>query len=76
MLREQFYHAVRVACRLSGQNEVIVVGSQSILGSFDEEELLGTTTLYLDLCGCAVISTRGETLLQKTFYFHHLRISR
>lgn len=39
MRRDQLEHAIRAACQIIGQSEVIVVGSQSILASFAEEEL-------------------------------------
>jgi hypothetical protein len=37
--RQQLYHAIRAACDIAGVDRVIVVGSQSILGSFDLDEL-------------------------------------
>jgi hypothetical protein len=37
MRRDQLEHAIRTACQIIGQPEVVVVGSQSILGSFAEE---------------------------------------
>ena len=39
MRRDQLEHAIRTACQIIGQPAVIVVGSQSILGTFDETEL-------------------------------------
>ncbi len=39
MRRDQLEHAIRTACQITGQLEVIVVGSQAILGSFPEYEL-------------------------------------
>jgi len=39
MRREQLEHAIRTACQIIGRPEVIVVGSQSILGTFREDEL-------------------------------------
>lgn len=39
MNREQLAHAIRTACVLSQKASVIIIGSQSILGSFDEDEL-------------------------------------
>jgi hypothetical protein len=39
MRRDQLEHAIRTACQIIGQPEVIVVGSQSILGTFVEEQL-------------------------------------
>jgi len=34
MNREQLEHAIRAACTISGDNEVIIFGSQSILGQY------------------------------------------
>lgn len=39
MRRDQLEHAIRTACQIIGQPAVIIVGSQSILGTFDETEL-------------------------------------
>ena len=39
MRRDQLEHAIRAACQVTGQLEVIVVGSQAILGTYPEYEL-------------------------------------
>lgn len=39
MRREQLEAAIRTACQIIGRPEVIVVGSQAILGTFREDEL-------------------------------------
>jgi hypothetical protein len=39
MRRDQLEHAIRTACQIIGMPEVIVVGSQSILGTFREDQL-------------------------------------
>jgi hypothetical protein len=39
MRRDQLEHAIRTACQIIGKPEVIVVGSQSILGTFREDQL-------------------------------------
>lgn len=39
MRREQLDHLIRAAAGVLGENEVIVVGSQSILASIGEEDL-------------------------------------
>jgi hypothetical protein len=36
MRRDQLEHAIRAACQITGQTEVIVVGSQTILGAYPE----------------------------------------
>lgn len=39
MNREQLEHALRTASEVTGERRVLVIGSQSILGSFAEDEL-------------------------------------
>ena len=39
MRRDQLEHAIRTACQIIHQSEVIVVGSQAILGTCDESQL-------------------------------------
>jgi len=39
MRRDQLEHAIRTACQIIGRPEVIVLGSQAILGTFREDEL-------------------------------------
>ena len=39
MNRAQLEHAIRTACELTMKDRVFVVGSQSILGSFDADDL-------------------------------------
>jgi hypothetical protein len=39
MRRDQLEHAIRTACQIIGHDAVVVVGSQSILGSFAENDL-------------------------------------
>lgn len=41
MTREQLAHVLRAASRIAGRREVIVIGSQAILGSFDDTDLPG-----------------------------------
>lgn len=43
--RDQLEHAIRTACQILGHSEVIIVGSQSILGTYDECELPRAATL-------------------------------
>lgn len=44
MRRDQLEHAIRAACQISGLTEVIVVGSQAILGTYTEDKLPGYAT--------------------------------
>lgn len=45
MRRDQLEHAIRTACQIIGTPEVIVVGSQSILGTYREEQLPSAATM-------------------------------
>jgi hypothetical protein len=45
MRRDQLEHAIRTACQIIGRQEVIVVGSQAILGTFREDELPDRATM-------------------------------
>jgi hypothetical protein len=51
MRRDQLEHAIRAACQITGQLEVIIVGSQAILGTYAEYELplLATRSLEIDV---------------------------
>jgi uncharacterized nucleotidyltransferase DUF6036 len=49
MRRDQLEHAIRTACQIIGRPEVIVVGSQSILGSFSEDELPDDATMSVEI---------------------------
>jgi hypothetical protein len=49
MRRDQLEHAIRTACQIIGRPEVIVVGSQSILGSFSEDELPADATMSVEI---------------------------
>lgn len=49
MNRQQLHHAIRAACAIAGIDRVIVVGSQSILGSFDIDELPPVTHLSAEV---------------------------
>jgi hypothetical protein len=39
MRRDQLEHAIRAACQIAGLTEVIIVGSQAILGTYTEDDL-------------------------------------
>src|SRR5271156_1730476 len=51
MRRDQLEHAIRTACQIAGLTEVIIVGSQAILGTFTEDELpfYATRSLEIDI---------------------------
>jgi hypothetical protein len=49
MRRDQLEHAIRAACQIIGRPEVIVVGSQAILGTFGEDELPKQATMSAEI---------------------------
>jgi hypothetical protein len=49
MRREQLEHAIRTACQVIGGTDVIVVGSQAILGTFREDELPVEATMSIEV---------------------------
>lgn len=49
MRRDQLEHAIRTACQIIGHPAVIVVGSQAILGSYDEVQLPVEATMSLEV---------------------------
>lgn len=60
MRRDQLEHAIRTACQIIGRPEVIVVGSQAILGTFREE-----SSPARPLCQAKSISSRSPTATRK-----------
>jgi len=61
MRRDQLEHAIRTACQIIGRPEVIVVGSQSILGSFREEELPADATMSIEVDILPIAADNDET---------------
>jgi hypothetical protein len=49
MRRDQLEHAIRTACQIIGHDAVVVVGSQSILGSFSENQLPAEATMSTEV---------------------------
>ena len=49
MRRDQLEHAIRTACQILEVPEIIVVGSQAILGSYREDELPVTATMSIEI---------------------------
>jgi len=47
--REQLVHAIRTACEIIGADKVAIIGSQSILGSFDDEALPPEATISREI---------------------------
>lgn len=62
MRRDQLEHAIRTACQIVGHPEVIVVGSQSILGTYDERRLPAAATMSLEVDIMPIGSTNEETI--------------
>ena len=49
MKREQLEHAIRAACDISNDDDVVIIGSQSILGQFPEAPRVLTGSAEVDL---------------------------
>ena len=61
MTREQLEHAIHAACQIIGHEEVIVIGSQAILGTYDEDELPPEATRSTECDILPVAQTEEET---------------
>ncbi|GAA4814968.1 DUF6036 family nucleotidyltransferase [Tomitella cavernea] len=48
MTRDELGHLLRAACTITGDRDVLVVGSPSILGTFDEADLPPTATASIE----------------------------
>jgi Nucleotidyltransferase of unknown function (DUF6036) len=46
--RQELAHILRAACGITGDKEVLVLGSQAILGAYDDAELPDVVTLSLE----------------------------
>jgi hypothetical protein len=62
MRRDQLEHAIRTACQIIGQPEVIVVGSQSILGTFREDQLPADATMSVEIDILPIAEDNAETV--------------
>jgi hypothetical protein len=62
MRRDQLEHAIRAACQITGQLEVIVVGSQAILGTYPEYELPSATTRSLEVDILPITDDNNQTI--------------
>jgi len=60
MRRDQLEHAIRTACQIAGLTEVIIVGSQAILGTFTEDELPSYATRSLEIDILPMADDNGE----------------
>lgn len=61
MRREQMEHAIRTACQIVGHPAVIVVGSQSILGSIPEDALPREATMSMEVDILPIADDNDET---------------
>lgn len=61
MRRDQLEHAIRAACQIIHHSEVIVVGSQAILGTYDESQLPAAATMSIEVDILPMAETNDET---------------
>ena len=61
MRRDQLEHAIRTACQIIQHPEVIVVGSQAILGTYREDELPSEATMSVEVDVLPIAETNAET---------------
>lgn len=61
MRRDQLEHAIRTACQIIEHLAVVVVGSQSILGTFTEDELPSEATMSLEIDILPLAADNDET---------------
>jgi hypothetical protein len=61
MRRDQLEHAIRTACQIIERADVIVVGSQAILGTFREEELPPEATMSVEIDILPIADDNAET---------------
>lgn len=61
MRRDQLEHAIRAACQIIGRPEVIIVGSQAILGTYPESALPAVVTVSLEVDVLPIAETNEET---------------
>jgi hypothetical protein len=61
MRRDQLEHAIRTACQIIGRPEVIVVGSQAILGTYGEDQSPADATMaFEELHGFSIDGSTGN----------------
>jgi hypothetical protein len=62
MRRDQLEHAIRTACQIIDRREVIVVGSQAILGAYGEDELPAAATMSVEIDILPIAAEEEETV--------------
>ncbi|MDP3894647.1 DUF6036 family nucleotidyltransferase [Nocardioides sp.] len=60
MRRDQLEHAIRTACQIIEQPEIIIVGSQAILGTYDETQLPPAATMSIEVDVLPVVDDNDE----------------
>lgn len=61
MRRDQIKHAIRAACQIIGRSEVIVVGAEAILGTYDETQLPPAATMSIEVDLLPIADDDAET---------------
>lgn len=61
MRRDQLEHAIRTACQIIEHPAVVVVGSQSILGTFTEDQLPPEATMSIEIDILPIADDNDET---------------
>jgi hypothetical protein len=61
MRRDQLEHAIRTACQIIDASEVIIVGSQAILGTYGEDELPAAATMSAEVDVLPIADTDVDT---------------
>jgi hypothetical protein len=60
MRRDQLEHAIRTSCQIAGLTEVIIVGSQAILGTYTEDQLPFYATRSVEIAVLPIADNTGE----------------
>jgi hypothetical protein len=60
MRRDQLEHAIRAACQIAGLTEVIIVGSQAILGTYTDDQLPFYATRSVEVDVLPITDDTGE----------------
>lgn len=61
MRRDQLEHAIRTAWQIIQRPEVIVVGSQSILRTYDESQRPAAATMSIEVDILPIVDSNDET---------------
>jgi hypothetical protein len=66
MRRDQLEHAIRTACQIIDRSEVIVVGSQAIVGTLREDALPADATMSVEVDILPIADSNDETAVLLT----------